>query len=361
MLDIGVGLVGISHPHTSGRLKILLEDPGVTVLGVADDHPVTDAFLRHFALPRRTTDEILEDEAIDAVLIHSKSEEMAQLAARALRAGKAVLLEKPAGGTVEDLRHLEQAARETGGICQVGYNFRFSRAVERTDAILADGLLGEIVQVRAHCGTSLDESATSHLNQAADMGGGLWVIGCHMVDLLLHHFGVPEAVNARVAKFDGLKDPAYREDAASTTMVYADKVVGFDFNSWEPLPWMESWEISIYGTNGVLHVGHLPARLRLFLQNAAGPYPSGWTQWQETSFPEAWAAKTMEYTPELAEIANRDLFSREVRAFLAAVRGEAPVAIDAAHALAIANVIDSFYASSAKDGAEVLVAPVAVA
>jgi predicted dehydrogenase len=353
MGDLSVGLLGITHPHTSGRLKALLRHPEVTVRGVADDAPVVAAFVEHFAIPRRTAADILADPDIGAVLVHSKSETMHTLAAAALRAGKAVLVEKPGGRTVADLELLSGAARETGGLCQVGYNFRFSRAVERTDAMLADGLLGDVVQVRAHGACSLNEAATSHLNQPGDMGGALWVIGCHIVDLLVHHFGFPHAVNARAAKFEGLRDPALREDAASVTLAYDDKLVTFDFMSWDPLPWQETWELQIYGTEGVLTSGVLPARTCVYLDREHPPLPSGWTSWRQTSFPVPWAATPTAYTPELAEIANSELFEREAGAFLAAVRGDAPVPIGVDHALAVARVIEACYASSAAGGAPV--------
>jgi predicted dehydrogenase len=353
MGDLGVGLLGITHPHTSGRLKALLRHPEVVVRGAADDDPVVDAFVDHFAIPRRSVDDILEDPEIGAVLIHSKSNAMQTLAAAALRAGKAVLVEKPGGRTVADLELLSDVARETGGLCQVGYNFRFSRAVERTDAILADRLLGDVVQVRAHGACSLNEAATSHLNQPGDMGGALWVIGCHIVDLLVHHFGVPRTVNARVSKFEGLREPAFREDAASATLNYDDKLITFDFMSWDPLPWQETWELQIYGTDGVLSSGVLPARTRLYLGEERAGLPAGWTSWRETSFPVPWAATPTPYTPELAEIANSELFGREAGAFLAAARGDAPVTVGVDHALAVARVIDACYESSAAGGVRV--------
>jgi threonine dehydrogenase-like Zn-dependent dehydrogenase len=47
---------------------------------------------------------------------------------------------------------------------------------------------------------------------------------------------------------------------------YHDKVVSFDFSSWDPLPWVESWQISFYGTEGILHSRPLPANCDLFLK-----------------------------------------------------------------------------------------------
>src|SRR3954462_13215969 len=109
MSDLGVGLLGITHPHTSGRLQVLLDEPGISVLGVADDPPVVEPFVAHFGIPRRSAREILDDEAVRALLIHSKSDETHTLGAAALRAGKAVLVEQPAGRTVADLQVLADA------------------------------------------------------------------------------------------------------------------------------------------------------------------------------------------------------------------------------------------------------------
>jgi hypothetical protein len=39
-------------------------------------------------------------------------------------------------------------------------------------------MLGEVLQVRLHGGCSLDEAATSHLNQPDDIGGAFFVMGC---------------------------------------------------------------------------------------------------------------------------------------------------------------------------------------
>jgi predicted dehydrogenase len=350
---IGIGLLGVTHPHTSGRLQVLLGRTDVRVLGAADEHPVVEPFVKHFGIRRRTTDDILTDPDVGAVLIHAKSEQMHTLGAAALRAGKAVLVEKPAGRTLADLEFLAAAAAETGGVCQVGYNFRFSRAVAFTERVLAERVLGDPIQVRVHGACSLGEAATTHLNQPGDMGGGLWVIGSHVVDLILHHFGMPFSVNARVPKFEGLFDPSFREDAAAAALQYPRLLVSLDFTSWDPLPWIEAWEVSIYGTQGVLHAGPLPARWKLFLKKPGLGLPAGWTQWRDTSFPVGWAARTTDYSPELAEIANRELFERELDAFLAAVRGKAPVPITAEHARDIARLIAACYESSRQDGRQV--------
>jgi predicted dehydrogenase len=335
-------------------VRALRRLPGVRLAGAADDDPLLEPFARRLDLEARSVDSILDDPSVQAVLVHSKSELMVELSCQALAAGKAVLVEKPAGRHVADLERLTEAAETTGGLVQVGYCYRFSPSVTAMQQALRNGRLGRVYQVRAHAACSLDEAASSHLNQAGDMGGALFVIGCHLFDLLIHHFGMPVSVNARVPKFQGAFGPDSREDAAGAILNYPDKIVTMDFFSWDPLPWIESWEISAYGTEGVMHARPLPATYRVF-DKGRPDRVEGWTNWSETSFPTPWAAEKTEYSPELAEIGNPVYFDREIAAFIGSIRNGTPSPIPASHALKVVRLIEALYRSSDQRGAEVAV------
>jgi predicted dehydrogenase len=352
---VGIACLGITHPHTSGRVRALRRLPGVQLLGAADNDELITPFCEALALERRSTGEILADPAVQAVLVHSVSESMVDLACAALEAGKAVLVEKPAGRNDADLERLVRTVSQTRGLCQVGYCYRFSPAVAALQNALDSGRLGRVLQVRAHAACSLDEAGTSHVNQPDDIGGALFVIGCHLFDLILHHFGMPHSVNARVPKFAGVFGPGSREDAAGAILSYPDKLVVVDFFSWDPLPWIETWGISAYGTEGVMHARPLPASYEVY-DAGRGAHPPGWTHWSETSFPIAWAAEKTAYTPELAEIGNPVYFDREMAAFVDCLRSGQPSPIPATHARDVVALIQALYDSSARSGAEVSVA-----
>jgi len=353
---IGVACLGITHPHTSGRVKVLRRRSDIVFRGVWDA-PEHRQYLVPFAeamdLAQRAKSEILADPEVHAVLVHSKSDEMVDLSIEALNAGKAVLVEKPAGRDVADLKRLCEAVASTGGLLQVGYSYRYASSVAALDRALADGALGKVMQVRAHAACSLDEALAAHLNQPDDMGGALFVIGCHMIDLLLHHFGMPKSVNARVEKYRQFTDQRSREDAAGAILSYPDKIVSLDFFSWDPLPWIESWDISVYGTEGIFHARPLPSTYRAYERGVRSERAKGWLEWRDTSFPVEWAAEKTAYTPELAEIGNAEYFTREADAFLNALRTGEPSRIPAQQALDIARVIEAMYRSAEASGAEV--------
>src|SRR5207244_1348669 len=71
------------------------------------------------------------DPRIDAVLIATRHSQHAAMAARALRAGKAVFVEKPLAVTPEQLAEVEAARLESGGHYLVGFNRRFAPLAAR--------------------------------------------------------------------------------------------------------------------------------------------------------------------------------------------------------------------------------------
>ncbi|MBB5737679.1 putative dehydrogenase [Xanthomonas arboricola] len=353
---IGVACLGITHPHTSGRVMAFQRAAGVRFLGAYDESPLLAPFVEALGLQARSKDAILADPAVDAVLIHPKSYLMADWAIEALDAGKAVLCEKPAGRGSHDTARILETVERTGGLFQVGYCWRYAPSVDKMQEVVRSGRLGKILQVRAHAGCSHHEAGTSHMKQAGDIGGAFYVIGCHTIDRVLLHFGMPRSVNARITKFAGAMDETAREDAAAAILNYDDKIVTIDFMSWDPLPWTESWDITAYGTEGIMHSRPLPASYKIYDSGRNG-HAEGWTEWNETSFPEIWAIRKTVYSPELAEIGNPVYFDREATRFLAALRSGDASNVPASQAHHINLILEAFFASAAQQGSEIVLAP----
>jgi predicted dehydrogenase len=135
------------------------------------------------------------DPAVDLVFVTTRHDSHASLASRALRAGKAVWLEKPAALSEEDLVQLEGALRETGGFLAVGYNRRFSshaRAVKEAFAGRA-GPLALHYTVAAG-----PPPAGSWVTDPREGGGRIVGEACHFVDLCSYLVGAaPARVYAR--------------------------------------------------------------------------------------------------------------------------------------------------------------------
>lgn len=350
-----VGLLGITHPHASGRVKALQRRADIEIVGAADHSELLPAFCSAMNLNIRTKEEILNDPEIDIVLVHSKSYEMADLTIEALRKGKAVLVEKPAGRGVEDTQRIVEAVKENNGLVQVGYCWRFAPSINAMQDCLTQEKIGKVLQVRAHAGCSHNEAETAHMRQPGDLGGAFFVIGCHLFDRVLYHFGMPKSVNARITKFNGFKGDESREDAAGAILNYDDKIVVVDFMSWDVLPWTESWDMTAYGTEGIMSSRSLPSSYKLYQTGKIDGTIQGWTEWHETSFPEIWATKKTEYSPEIAEIGNPIYFDRELDAFLDSLRNGKPSQVPAEQAHNISILLAALFKSAEINGAEIFI------
>ncbi len=69
--------------------------------------------------------DLVKHPEIDIVLVCTTHDALAPIAEAALRAGKAVLVEKPAGRNPQELRRLISVEKKTRGFLRVGFNHRF--------------------------------------------------------------------------------------------------------------------------------------------------------------------------------------------------------------------------------------------
>ncbi|WP_342620188.1 hypothetical protein [Rhodoferax sp. GW822-FHT02A01] len=84
---LGVACLGITHPHTSGRVRAVQRLPNARVLAAYDDSPLLKPFCEAMGIEARTKQEILDDPNVHAIYVHSKSNKMADLSIEALEAG----------------------------------------------------------------------------------------------------------------------------------------------------------------------------------------------------------------------------------------------------------------------------------
>ncbi|ALG30554.1 dehydrogenase [Glutamicibacter halophytocola] len=353
MEKIVVGLLGITHPHASARVRALRAIEGVEVVAAADTDPRLTYFTDKYDVAPCSVDELLNDERINAVMVHSKSKDMLAHAKRAIAAGKSVVVEKPGGGTVEDLEQLLQAEAAAGAnqVIQVGYNVRLAPSIERAKQLLAQGTIGEVVTVAARGSAMVGEHLTEHLKQPADMGGVLWILGCHMLDSLVSIFGTPQSVNARVHKSPRLSDESSREDSASALLNYEDLSITFSFDGHDSLEWFESSRIFVYGTKGMLEIGVLPQTLRVHVDQARDGFMPGWNEWIESRFTPPFARTESNKFSELPELENISNFHTEMQGWVDSIRNGAPILAPVQDALDVARIVAACYESSKNQGA----------
>jgi len=180
--DVRLGVIGAGNFAKSILLPRLAKLNGVSLVGLATATGRTaKAVGEQFGFEFCTTDyrELLRREDINTVLIATRHDTHAAMAAEAVRAGKTVFVEKPLATTEEGLAELVSAVEQGDGRILVGFNRRFSSLVVEMKQFF-DGAGSLAIAYRVNAGEIPKESWIQQ-----DEGGGR-IIGevCHFVDLL---------------------------------------------------------------------------------------------------------------------------------------------------------------------------------
>jgi predicted dehydrogenase len=350
MKQIGISFLDITHPHVWTRADIFREMDGVALRSVWEpkDTKGLRTFAERYGVKVESSPEgILKDRKVDAVVVESFTQDMADITIKALEAGKAVLLEKPAANSPENMKRIVAASRKSTSLLQIGYMMRQASMVDFARTLLERRILGRVTAARFHVSVPAPDAVTPWFNLKDDIGGVLFEDGCHMVDIILHLMGRPRRVSAFVPKFPDLskKHRHMYEDAAVVNLDWGSCVGTMTMIGWEANEWIETWEMDFYGTDGTLQVGLLPASSRLFLREDKAGFRKGWTLHEETQFNVSWLDTNAKHVWHAVQ--NRAFFSREAEQFVKAVRAKKRTAgVTAADALQTMEVIQAAYESS---------------
>ena len=215
---IGCGRWGKNYVRVLGEL-----DRAARVVEIYDQDPATAEGLRErFPLISVATelDHMLENPNIDAVVIATPATTHAGLAARALRAGKHVMVEKPLATVLDDAVEVHNLALERKRTLMVGHTFRYNDAVKKVREIVAGADFGRPYYLAAR---------RNHLGLIRPDVSVIWDLAPHDLEIFSWIVGAqPRTVSAVGASF--LK--ADRPDVAFATLSYSNGVVGNIQVSW---------------------------------------------------------------------------------------------------------------------------------
>jgi predicted dehydrogenase len=130
-------------------------------------------------------EEIFRDTEIDAVIVATRHDSLASFALEAIRAGKHVLVEKPAARHASEVKPLLEAEREHGVQVRVGYNHRFHPAMLEAKRIVDSGAVGPLMFLRGRYGHGGRIGYEKEWRAQPEISGGGELIdqGVHLIDL----------------------------------------------------------------------------------------------------------------------------------------------------------------------------------
>ncbi len=180
----------------SGKLRFVAavtRDP-------ASRRPLAERF--GLALGSRYAD-VLEDPAIDAVVLATPHSAHAEEIAAAAKAGKHVFVEKPFTLTRASAERAIEACRAAGVTLAVGFNRRYMPSYAEMKRRIAAGAIGRLRHLEGNFSgppSYQTEPGNWRANRIESPGGSMTARGCHVLDAMVHLAGLATEVQAVSAR-----------------------------------------------------------------------------------------------------------------------------------------------------------------
>ena len=202
-LRVAVAGLGYWGPNIARNLAAL---PDVELAWCCDPDEANRA--RHAAAfpgARFTADfeELLADDALDAVALATPVPLHARMATEVLLAGKHCFVEKPLAQSAADAEAIVEAARSAGRVLMVGHLLEYHPGVTKLKQLIDDGELGRVLYIYGN---------RLNLGKLRADENALWSLGAHDVSVLLRLAGEePFEVEARGESYmrEGVEDVVF--------------------------------------------------------------------------------------------------------------------------------------------------------
>jgi len=196
MKSINVGVVGMGRSGEELHGKYIRERAEFRLEAISDTSPKRLKQCKKTLKPKKAYsnyDELLDDEAVELVVVATPSQAHCEMVLAAFERGKHVLVEKPAALNLEEFERMEESARRHGLVFTVFHSRRWDGDYLRVRKIIDDGLLGDVFDIQSRAleygpGWSVfgvQEFRPQWRAEKAYGGGQLYDWGSHLIDQVL--------------------------------------------------------------------------------------------------------------------------------------------------------------------------------
>lgn len=312
-----IGILGAAQIAPLALIKPAQRMPDVQITAIAARDPVrARAFAAKYQIPQihETYAALIADPAIDAIYNPLPNSLHCEWTVRALRAGKHVLCEKPLAANATEAASMVKVANETKRVLVEAFHYRYHPLAMRMKEIVEQGELGKVRHLEAHFCTPL--LRRHDIRYRYDLAGGATMdLGCYTINQLRYLAGAePEVTRAQAKTFSPQVDRWMAADFRFADGRTARMTVSFFSTS------LLRIQTIVKGDQGELCVLNpvLPHFFNcLTVRNAQG--------------------KRRE------RIKGESSYTYQLRAFIKAVRGAAPIPTPAIDAIANMQIIDAVY------------------
>ena len=315
---IRIGQIGTAHAHAAGKMSAMRElAEDFEVVGIVENDPQQKATAEgneaYAGLQWLDESKLLVQPNLAAVAVETQVEQSAATALRCIQAGKHVHLDKPGALDHPSFKSMRLEAERKGLAVQMGYMLRYNPAFELLFRAVREGWLGDILEIDAAMGKLADAGTRKSIG--ALPGGGMFELGCHVIDAVVTLLGRPNSVDAvsTPSRDDGVLDNQlavlkYAKCSATIRCNHADPFGG------------PRRRFSVTGTGGTFEILPLESgKVNLSLAQAQGGFKKG-SQALQLAVPKG------RYNGEFADLAK-------------VIRGKKPLAWDAAHDITVHETV----------------------
>lgn len=293
---IRCGMLGVGHAHATGKLHVLRHSPDYELVGVCEPDAAarleaqgTEAFAGVRWLSQQ---ELLGDPSVEMIAVESDVPHLLELGHAAVRAGKHIHLDKPAGTSLPDFRALLDEADRRDLIVQMGYMFRYNAGFDFVRRTIREGWLGRVHYV--HGSIPTDPPRAIRRKLAFHPGGMMFELACHLIDMVVLLFGRPDRVTPFL-RHDGEPDDGLADNTL-VVLEYERTLVVLESSCLETNPFPRR-KFEVCGGKGTVVIQPLePAAVCLCLREPAADFQAGW---QTVSVPDV-----PRYVRDLEELAE---------------------------------------------------------
>ena len=259
---IKLGQIGIGHNHGAAKMLAARKFPQLfQVVGYAEE---SDEWVEkrgnlpaYEGLPRLSMEEIIA--SCDAILVETEVNDLTRVGQLCVDAGKHIHMDKPASGTPEEFGKLLDTAEAKKLVVQMGYMYRYNPAVQKCLSLIEEGKLGEIYSINAEMSAFDPPGYKKWLSQFP--GGGMYIFGCHLLDLVVRILGAPEQIH-RFEKHTGL-DGIDMPDYTMAVLEYPKALAKITNSSVEVNGWGRR-QLMVSGSKGTVNIVPLENPCRMF-------------------------------------------------------------------------------------------------
>lgn len=330
MKIIKIALIGagyIADYHARGLKNI----PDVEIVAVvARTRDSAEKFALRHSIKKAYDDviKVVDNNAIDGVIISTPNQFHAPYAIDFLKSGKAVFLEKPMAMTAEEGRQIAKVSKKHNQLVMVGHMWRFDTDTDYIKDTIASGKLGKVFKTKGY-GIHENWGPSGWFTKKELAGGGaLADMGVHAIDSIRYLLGDPKPIKvyARIATNFGDYDV---DDTGILVITWDNGTESIIESGWWH-PHMDGPEASagIYGTKG--YASLFPT----FLKMTTG----------EESF-----EKIVPELPKREEHCDQVIYTRQMEHFVTSIKNNERPSPGLLEGQIVLDIVDAAY-ESAKTG-----------